>query len=103
MGNIIDSDEVKFGIDQSEISVKTGNIYEAISIISKRANQISLDIKAEIDHKVQEFTPQRYDLLSEETENPERIALSRHYERKKKPCSMAISDWLDGEIGYDYE
>ena len=96
------SDEVKFSVDQAEIA-STGNIYEAISVISKRANSISQDIKAEIDTKVQEFTPiQRADTM-EDTENPERIALSRHYERKKKPCSIAISEWMEGKVFYNYE
>lgn len=103
MSDIKDS-ENSFVVDQTEIAKDTGNVYESIVAISKRANQISSDLKGEIDSKVKEFLPlQKVDSIHEDVENPERIALSRHYERNKKPCLMAVKDWLGGRVSTAYQ
>src|SRR6185436_12209043 len=75
----------------------TGNIYEAVSIISKRANQISSELKEELSGKLQEFNTHT-DNLEEVFENREQIEISKHYERLPKPALIAIQEFLDDKI-----
>ena len=86
-------------IDKNRIDQPTGNIYEAISIISKRANQINTDIKKELLEKLDEFATYN-DSLEEVFENKEQIEVSKFYERLPKPHSLAIQEWLNGKIYY---
>lgn len=85
--------------DLRELDKKTGNIYEAIVIISKRANQISLDLKEELNAKLAEFSSSN-DNLEEVFENREQIEISKHYERMPKPTLIAINEFLEGKIYY---
>lgn len=85
--------------NREAIQKPTNNIYEAISIISKRAMQINSDIKKELIEKLEEFATYN-DSLEEVFENKEQIEVSRFYERLPKPHSIAIEEWLDGEIYY---
>jgi len=85
--------------DRTEIEKPTDNIYEAISIMSKRANQISSELKHELVEKLDEFATHN-DSLEEVFENKEQIEVSRFYEKLPKPTSIAIKEWLDGEIYY---
>ena len=85
--------------DKTVIEAPTGNIYEAISIMAKRANQISVEIKHELIEKLDEFATHN-DSLEEVFENKEQIEVSRFYEKLPKPTSIAIKEWLDGEIYY---
>ena len=75
----------------------TGNIYESVAIIAKRANQISTDLKAEISKKLQEFASQS-DNLDEVFENREQIEISRFYEKLPKPSLIATQEFRDGKI-----
>ena len=75
----------------------TENIYESIAIISKRANQISLNVKEELNAKLQEFATSS-DNLEEIFENREQIEISRHYERQPKATLVAINDFQEGKV-----
>jgi len=77
----------------------TGNIYESVAIISKRANQISTEIKQDLSKKLTEFASYS-DSLEELYENREQIEISRYYEKLPKPALIATQDFLDGEIYY---
>ncbi len=83
--------------DLRDFDGKTGNIYESISIISKRANQISQEIKEELTNKLAEFATST-DNLEEIFENREQIEISRFYERLPKPSLIAIQEFFDGKI-----
>ncbi len=77
----------------------TGNIYESVSIIAKRANQISVDIKQELSKKLSEFAASS-DNLEEVAENREQIEISRFYEKLPKPTLIATQEFLEGKIYY---
>ena len=83
----------------AEMEKKIGNIYETVSVIAKRANQISAEVKEELGGKLQEFATQP-DNLEEVFENREQIELSRHYERMPKPSLIAIQEYLEGNVYY---
>lgn len=85
--------------NKNEVDAPTGNIYEAISIVSKRANQINLEIKKELLEKLDEFATYN-DSLEEIFENKEQIEVSKFYERLPKPHALALQEWLDGKIYY---
>jgi DNA-directed RNA polymerase subunit K/omega len=78
---------------------KNGNIYEALAIISKRANQLSVQVKEELNKKLEDFASYT-DTLDEVYENREQIEISRYFERLPKPTLMAVQEWLDNEIYY---
>ena len=75
----------------------TNNIYESVAIIAKRANQISLDIKQELNKKLQEFASYN-DSLEEVFENREQIEISRYYEKLPKPSLLATQEFVDKNI-----
>ena len=78
--------------DIRNLSSETGNIYETVMIVSKRANQISVEMKQELNRKLEEFAYYT-DNLEEVFENREQIEISRFYERLPKPksdCSAGI-------------
>ncbi|WP_298778594.1 DNA-directed RNA polymerase subunit omega [uncultured Polaribacter sp.] len=83
--------------DKNEIEATTGNIYEAISIISKRAEQINNDLKKELVDKLEEFATYN-DSLEEVFENKEQIEVSKFYERLPKPTALAVDEWLNGKV-----
>ena len=78
-------------------SAKPGDIYEAVAIIAKRANQISVEMKDELSRKLQEFASYA-DNLEEIFENREQIEISKYYERIPKPVLIATQEFLDDEI-----
>ena len=80
-----------------DLCEETGNIYESVSIISKRANQISVEIKQELNKKLAEFASYS-DSLEEVFENREQIEISRYYEKLPKPTLLATQEFLDGNI-----
>lgn len=86
-------------INKNLIDAETDNIYEAISIIAKRATQINTDIKKELIEKLEEFATFN-DSLEEVFENKEQIEVSKFYEKLPKPHSLAVEEWLDGKIEY---
>ncbi len=83
--------------NKSELESKTENIYEALSIIAKRTNQINLDIKKELHDKLDEFATHN-ESLEEIFENKEQIEVSKFYERLPKPHAIAIEEWLNEKI-----
>ena len=85
--------------DVMNLCKDTDNIYESIAIIAKRANQISADIKTELNKKLQEFASPT-DTLDETFENREQIEISRFYERLPKPTLMATEEFIESKIFY---
>ncbi len=83
--------------DVSKLDAQTGNIYEAVAILGKRANQISVQIKEELSAKLEEFAVSGEN-LEEVYENREQIEVSKHYERMPKPAAIAIQEMLDGKL-----
>ena len=83
--------------DRNEIEESTGNIYEAISVIARRAEQINTDIRRELVDKLEEFATYN-DSLEEIFENKEQIEVSKFYERLPKPHALAVQEWLDDKI-----
>lgn len=77
----------------------TGNLYESVMIITKRANQISAELKQELNRKLEEFVSYT-DSLEEVFENREQIEISRYYEKLPKPSLLAIQEFLEGKIYY---
>ncbi len=86
-------------LNKNVIDAPTGNIYEAISIVSKRANQINTEIKKELLEKLDEFATYN-DSLEEIFENKEQIEVSKYYEKLPKPHALAMQEWMDGKIYY---
>ena len=85
--------------DRNEIDEPTENIYEAISIISRRAEQINTEMRKELIEKLEEFATYN-DSLEEIFENKEQIEVSKFYERLPKPHAIAIQEWLKENIYY---
>lgn len=83
--------------DLRDLDKKTDNIYESIVIISKRANQIAVDMKEELNGKLAEFATTN-DNLEEVFENREQIEISKHYERLPKPSLVAIDEFLNDKV-----
>jgi DNA-directed RNA polymerase subunit K/omega len=83
--------------DKNEIESPTQNIYEAISIIAKRATQVNSDLKKELVDKLDEFATYN-DSLEEVFENKEQIEVSKFYERLPKPTAIAVEEWLNGKV-----
>ncbi|MCD4773153.1 MAG: DNA-directed RNA polymerase subunit omega [Bacteroidales bacterium] len=76
---------------------QTNNIYETVSILSKRANQIAVEMKSELDSKLMEFASPS-DNLEEIFENREQIEIARYYERLAKPTLISIDEFLNKKI-----
>ena len=85
--------------DRSVIEEKTGNIYESIVIMGKRAEQINQEMKTELIQKLDEFASHT-DSLEEIFENREQIEVSKFYERLPKPTSISIKEWMSNDIYY---
>ncbi len=76
---------------------KTGNLYESIAIIAKRANQINITIKEELHNKLEEFASHT-DSLEEIHENKEQIEISRAYERMPNPSLLATTEFMEDKV-----
>lgn len=76
---------------------ETGNIYESVAIIAKRANQISIQIKEDLSKKLAEFASYN-DSLEEVFENREQIEISRYYEKLPKPSLLATQEFIEGKV-----
>ena len=81
----------------TDIDTPTGNLYESVTIIAKRANQIATELKQELNRKLADFSSST-DALEETFENREQIEISRYYERLPKPAIIATEEFLDDEI-----
>ena len=85
--------------DMMKLSEETGNVYETVAIISKRANQISVEMKQDLEKKLQEFASYN-DNLEEVFENREQIEISRYYEKLPKSTLIAAQEYEDGKDNY---
>ena len=83
--------------DMIELSSDTGNVYETVCIISKRANQIAQQMKDDLQKKLAEYAPFN-DNNDEVTENREQIEISRYYERLPKPTLIATQEYIDKKL-----
>jgi DNA-directed RNA polymerase subunit K/omega len=83
--------------DLNELKKKTGNLYESISIIGKRANQINISLKEELHNKLEEFASHT-DSLEEIHENKEQIEISRAYERMPNPALLATQEFTEDKV-----
>ena len=85
--------------DIKNLAAPTGNIYESVVILYKRANQIAMAEKRELTKKLEEFRNDR-DTMEEVFENKEQIEISKYYERQPKPDLVAISEFENGDLYY---
>ncbi len=81
----------------TELDAPTGNIYESVVVISRRANQIASEIKQELNRKLADFSSVN-DSLEETFENREQIEISKYYERLPKPAIVATEEFLEGKV-----
>lgn len=85
--------------DMMTLAEETGNVYETVRIMSKRANQISVEMKQDLDKKLQEFASYN-DNLEEVFENREQIEISRYYEKLPKASLIAAQEYTEGKLYY---
>ena len=85
--------------DIEKIAAQTGNIYESVVVISKRARQIAVNIKEELNNKLAEFAT-TVDNLEEVFENREQIEISKFYERMPKPTTTATEEFLEEKLNF---
>ena len=81
-----------------DLDTPTGNIYESINIIARRANQIASELKTELNRKLADFSTPNDNSVEETFENREQIEISRYYERLPKPAIIATEEFLDDEV-----
>ena len=84
--------------DMIAMAEQTGNVYETVCVIGKRANQIAQDIKRELEKKLQEFASNNSDNLEEVSENREQIEISRFYEKLPKPTLIATQEYVEHKL-----
>lgn len=87
--------------DVHGLASNTGNIYETLNIISKRARQLAVDLKHELNTKLEEFAVSS-DTIEEITENKEQIEISKFYERLPNPVIIATEEYLNDELYHRY-
>ena len=85
--------------DIKDLAEPTGNIYESVAILYKRANQIAVEMKNDLSKKLQEFASYN-DNLEEVFENREQIEISRYYEKLPKPTLIATQEYIEGKVYY---
>jgi hypothetical protein len=95
----IKTDTVAVTRDMNDFDQETGNIYETLVILSKRANTIGLELKEELNKKLSEFATTS-DNLEEVFENREQIEIARFYEQLPKPTLISIHEFLNDQIYY---
>lgn len=85
--------------DMNVLSENVGNVYETVKIIAKRANQITAEVKSELDKKLQEFSSLSEN-IEEVFENREQIEISRHYEKLPKATLIATQEFIEDKVYY---
>lgn len=85
--------------DMIKLAEETGNVYETVCIIGKRSNQIAVEMKRDLEKKLQEFATIN-DSLEEISENREQIEISRYYEKLPKPTLIATQEYIEKKIMY---
>ena len=90
--------------DFSDLTAPTNNIYESVAIISKRARQVALYLKEDLDRKLADFINDDLEELDEEEklEEQEQAAITKLYEQLPKPVTMAIEEFLENKLMYRY-
>jgi len=83
--------------DVDKLSAPTGNVYESLVVVAKRARQISVKMKEELNNKLADFAS-TVDNLEEIFENREQIEISKFYERMPKPTTVAMEEFLEGKV-----
>lgn len=83
--------------DLDRFSEPTGNLYESVVVMSKRANQVAAEIKSDLENKLQEFSTYT-DSMEDFSENQEQIEISKFYERLPKPVLVSAKEFEDGEV-----
>ncbi|MEL6695291.1 MAG: DNA-directed RNA polymerase subunit omega [Bacteroidota bacterium] len=84
-------------IDTRKFAEYSGNLYRSLMLVTKRANQLTLEVKDELTQKLAEFAP-AYDNLEEVMENKEQIEISRFYERKPKSTQIALEEFMEEKV-----
>jgi len=97
MNKYIDAPNSTIPRDTRQLDGTTGNLYESVVIIGKRANQISAQIKEELNSKLEEFASET-DNLEEVFENREQIEISKYYESLPKPTLLATQEFLEDKV-----
>lgn len=87
--------------DVDGMVAETHNIYETLAIITKRAKQLAVDIKLELNSKLEEFAVHT-DTIEEISENKEQIEISKFYERLPNPVIIAMDDYIHDELYHRY-
>lgn len=87
--------------DMQDLAQRTGNVYETLNVISKRARQLSIELKKELHQKLEEFASTS-DTIEEISENKEQIEISKFYERLPNPAIIATTEFLSDELYYRY-
>lgn len=85
-----------------QIAGSAGNIYEALAIITKRAEQIAVELKEELNNKLEEFATSS-ETIEEVMENKEQIEISKFYERLPNPAMIATAEFLKGKLNFEYK
>ena len=88
--------------DVKDLAARTGNIYETINVIAKRASQLSNDLKVELHDKLEEFASSS-DTIEEVHENREQIEISKFYEKLPNPVLIAVDEYINGSIEFQYK
>ena len=86
--------------DLNDFSKTTGNLYETIAMLSKRSDQVSVELKRDLLKKIEEFAGESIDNIEEVVDNHERIEVARFYEQLPKPCLIAINEYLNEQLVY---
>ncbi len=94
---MINRDRDFLPVDTHQLGDMSGNLYKSLTIIGKRANQLTRELKDELTQKLAEFAP-AYDNLEEVMENKEQIEISRFYEKKPKPTQVALEEFMDEQV-----
>ncbi len=87
--------------DLGKLVGESRNIYETLAVVSKRSRQLSVDLKAELNGKLEEFAVQT-DTIEEVSENKEQVEISKFYERLPNPVIIAMEEYLEGDIYFRY-
>lgn len=93
----IDTTDTTITRDLKELESITGNLYQSLVVVSRRADQINVEIKEELNRKLEDFASYT-DNLEEIFENREQIEISKHYESLPKPVNYAMQEFLNGEV-----
>jgi hypothetical protein len=87
--------------DLREFDKETGNIYETVAILSKRANQIATEFKEDFQERAKDFASHySHDVFDDSHENREQTELARFYEQLPKPAILALNEFERDEIYY---